>query len=258
MTDFSSWQWLIPDSLNLLSTAILILTSFLTALITATFGIGGGVFLLAVTATFLPPVAIIPVHGLVQTGNNGNRAFMTRSHLNKPVFRGFFIGACIGAILASLVVIQLPLEAIQLFIALFVLYLTWGPKLQSHILTGWQLSAGAAITTFVSMFVGATGPLVAAFVNQVSDQRFVRVATFSACMTAQHGLKLLVFGGLGFAFSDWLGLVAMMIVSGYIGTWVGLHLLSKISNQFFNYGFKIILTLLAFRLLTEATISLLK
>ncbi len=256
MPEMSALQWLIPTEIDLLTTLILVSTSFVTALITASLGIGGGVFLLAVTATFLPPVAIIPVHGLVQTGNNGNRAFMTRQHLNKPVFKGFALGACIGAFAATLLVVQLPLEAIQLFIALFVLHLTWGPKLQSQALTGWQLKLGAAITTFISIFVGATGPLVAAFVNQVSAQRFVRVATFSACMTVQHGLKLVVFGWLGFAFSEWLGLVTMMILSGYFGTWVGLHLLAKMSNRFFDYGFKIILSLLAFRLIVDATTSL--
>ncbi|MEH6811801.1 MAG: sulfite exporter TauE/SafE family protein [Motiliproteus sp.] len=258
MMELPVLEWLIPADLDMLAILVLIITSFLSALVTATLGVGGGVFLLAVIATFLPPVAIIPVHGLVQTGANSNRAFMTRSHIDKPALRDFIIGACLGALLASLLVVQLPVAVIQLTISLFVFYLTWGPKLKNQFLNGWRLKLAAAITTFISMFVGASGPLVAAFIKQVSDQRFVRVATFSACMATQHGLKLLVFGWLGFAFSEWLGLILMMILSGYAGTWVGLRLLSKISNRLFNYGFKIVLTILAFRLLVDAMLSLLQ
>ncbi|MCW8883938.1 MAG: sulfite exporter TauE/SafE family protein [Motiliproteus sp.] len=251
-------EWLVPSSIDGLAVTALVATAFVTATITAVLGVGGGVLLLAVIANFLPPVAIIPVHGLVQAGANGNRALMTRSHIDKPVLLNFLIGACIGALLASLIVIQLPVEIIQLSIALFVFYLTWGPKLQSQYLSGWRLKLAAAATTLISMFVGASGPLVAAFVKQVSDQRFVRVATFSACMASQHGLKLLVFSWLGFAFSDWLGLIAAMILSGYAGTWIGLHLLSKISNHVFDYAFKIVLSILAFRLLVEAILELIR
>jgi uncharacterized membrane protein YfcA len=110
----------------------------------------------------------------------------------------------------------------------------------------------AAVTTVISVFVGASGPLVAAFTQQMSKDRFERVATFSACMTVQHAIKLLVFGWLGFAFSDWLALIVAMVLTGVAGTWIGLNLLSKISNCRFDQTFKWVLTLLAIKLLYSA------
>ncbi|WP_207060550.1 sulfite exporter TauE/SafE family protein [Motiliproteus sp. SC1-56] len=248
--------WLLPPDLAPAQTLLLLAASFVTATMTAVLGVGGGVLLLAVIASILPPVAIIPVHGLVQAGANGHRTLLTRQHVDRRLFTDFLLGATLGAALASLVVVQLPVAAIQLSIALFVLYLTWGPRLQSKHLTGWRFRLAAALTTLTSMFVGASGPLVAAFAKQASDDRHRRIANFSACMSVQHGFKLLVFGWLGFAFADWLGLVLMMIASGLAGTWIGLHLLAKMSNRLFDRGFKLVLTLLAVRLLYSALTSL--
>ena len=240
---------LLPDGLAFSDALLLIAASFVTALMTATLGIGGGVALLAVMATLLPPLAIIPVHGLVQAGANSNRALLTRRHIDRPVLADFALGALAGALLAALLVVQLPAAVILLAVGGFVLYLCWGPTLPSHALRGWPLRAAAALSTLISMFVGASGPLVAAFTQQLSDERYVRVATFSACMSVQHGLKLLVFGGVGFAFGEWLGLILAMIASGAAGTWVGLHLLARISNAQFARVFRWVLTLLALRLL---------
>ncbi|RDE18726.1 sulfite exporter TauE/SafE family protein [Motiliproteus coralliicola] len=248
---------LLPSVIDLADALLLLATSFCTALITATLGVGGGVLLLAVIASVLPPLAIIPVHGLVQAAANTNRAIFTRQHLNRTVFSQFLLGALVGAALASVLVVQLPTDTILLCVAGFILFLTWGPKLQIRAIRPWPLRIASALTTLLSMFVGASGPLVAAFVHQLSEERFERVATFSACMSVQHGLKLLVFGGLGFAFSEWLALVAGMVLTGVAGTWVGLNLLQKISNQRFSQVFRIILTLMALKLLFDAGSNLL-
>lgn len=248
---------LLPDTLTLSQGLLLLATSFAAALLTAILGVGGGVLLLAVIASILPPLAIIPVHGLVQAAANGNRAFLTRQHLNCHVFKHFVIGSVLGAILASLLVVQLPTHAILLCIGLFILLLTWGPKLRFQTTGPWSLRFAASLTTFVSMFVGASGPLVATFTQQLTHNRFQQVATFSACMSVQHSLKLAVFGFLGFSFSDWLPLVLSMILTGVAGTWIGLNLLTKISNERFNQVFKVILTLMAVKLLYSALSGLL-
>jgi uncharacterized membrane protein YfcA len=48
-----------------------------------------------------------------------------------------------------------------------------------------------------------------------------------------------------------------MIASGAVGTWLGLKLLNKIPVEKFKLLFKIILTVLALRLLYQAVMSLL-
>lgn len=236
---------------------LLVLSAAGTSFITAAMGIGGGVLLLAILASVLPPAALIPVHGLVQLGSNGNRAWMTRHHIDWCMVKSFTAGACTGAFLASFVVIQLPLELIQLSVALFILYLVWGPKPQKH-QTSEQghLIAGAG-TTFISMFVGATGPLVAGFVHRKNYDKHETTATFATCMSFQHLLKMLVFSLIGFAFWAWLPLIILMILGGVLGTWLGLKMLNRIPPKRFKLVFKTVITLMAFRLLWQASQTLL-
>jgi len=235
---------------------ILIVASFFTSLMTATVGIGGGVLLLAVMAGSLPVAALIPVHGLVQLGSNGNRAVMTLKHIDRNMLKFFALGAVIGAFLASFVVVQLPLVFIQFAVAAFILFLVWGskPKAQEMKPAG-RVMAGF-VTTLVSMFVGATGPLVAAFVHRNNYSKMQITGTFASCMTLQHGLKAFVFTFVGFSFVQWAGLIVAMVLSGALGTYVGLKVLKRVPTQKFMLAFKLVVTLLAFRLLWQALQSM--
>ncbi len=235
---------------------LLIGLSALTSMITATLGIGGGMLLLAVMASTLPLAALIPVHGLVQLGSNANRAILTFRFVDWQMLRLFSIGALAGAVAASFIVVQLPLVFIQLAIAIFILFLIWGskPKAQKMSAHGRVLAGG--VTTVVSMFVGATGPLVAAFAHRNQYNKMELTATFSSCMTVQHGLKAFVFAFIGFSFWQWAGLVSAMIVSGAIGTWIGLHVLHRMPARHFAMAFKLVVSLLAVRLLVDAILTL--
>lgn len=243
---------LLPADLLLPDALWLVLTAGLTSLMTATLGIGGGVLLLVVMAQLVPIAALIPVHGLVQLGSNGNRALMTRRHIDWSLCRRFLFGGLLGALLASLVVVQLPLELIQLAVGGFILWMVWGAKPAAKTLTPIKTLLAGGLTTFLSMFVGATGPLVAAFVHRHSHDKMQTVATFATAMTGQHLLKGVVFSVVGFSFVDWLPLIAAMILSGMLGTWIGLNLLRRVSSVWFNRLFRVVVTLLALRLLWQA------
>ncbi|MGB0732322.1 MAG: TSUP family transporter, partial [Pontibacterium sp.] len=84
------------------------------------------------------------------------------------------------------------------------------------------------------------------------DDKFRATATFAACMTVQHILKLAVFAFVGFSLVSWLPLVAAMIVSGMLGTWMGLKVLNKLSARYFDKIFKGLITVLAIRLIWQA------
>jgi uncharacterized membrane protein YfcA len=112
--------------------------------------------------------------------------------------------------------------------------------------------AAGGITTFLTLFAGATGPLVGAFVRQKHSDRFITVATFAAAMSIQHWLKIVVFQFAGFDVRPWVPLTLAMIASGAFGTWIGFKLLRRVSDHHFGLIFKIILTLLATRLIWQA------
>lgn len=250
------FELLLPPSLPLVSALALIVISALTSAITASLGIGGGVLLLAVMAVVLPPAAIVPVHGMVQLGSNAGRAAMTLRHINFRMIALFAPGALLGAWLGSLFLVDLPLSLIQLCIACFILLLCWGPPIPKVATgpVGTLLAAG--LTTFISLFVGATGPLVAAFVKQQQQgERFSTVATFATAMCLQHAPKAIIYGAAGFVFADWLGLILLMIAAGTLGTWAGLHMLKHLTDQRFTLIFNVLLTLLALRLIWQSTLG---
>lgn len=55
---------LFPDAIGPGIGLFLLLASTLTSMVTAALGAGGGVLLLVLMASWMPPAAIIPVHGL--------------------------------------------------------------------------------------------------------------------------------------------------------------------------------------------------
>lgn len=246
---------LLPNTLSTWAATGLIIMAGVTSMLTAALGAGGGVMLLAALALILPPAAIIPVHGLVQMGSNVNRTLMTWRHVDWHTILWFLPGVILGAWLASLFLVQLSLEVLQLTIAAFILFLCWGPKLPKMALSRPGTLVASLITTFATMFAGASGPLVAAFIKQQGGDRFRTVATFAASMSLQHAPKALVYGAAGFVFTQWVGLIILMIIAGFIGTWIGLHFLKRIDDQRFNQLFKWMLTLLALRLCWQAWVN---
>lgn len=244
-------MWL-PADLILSEALILILTAGLASLMTAVLGLGGGLLMLAVMAQMVPPVALIPAHGIVQLGSNGNRAFMLRRHIDWSVVLVFVMGATVGAIAASFIVVQLPIMLIELTVGCFILLMVWGPKPADHYMGRAKIALVGLFSTILTMFVGATGPLVAATIHRKGYEKLQTVATFSSCMTVQNFFKAIVFSFVGFQFLEWLPLLLIMILAGAAGTWIGLHWLHKMSAGRFRTVFRITITLLAVRLLWQA------
>ncbi len=83
-----------PEALSTSVMVFLLMASAVTSMITATLGAGGGVLLLVLMASWLPPAAIIPVHGMIQLGSNSGRAILTRHHIDWKVIAAFAPRAC--------------------------------------------------------------------------------------------------------------------------------------------------------------------
>lgn len=220
--------------------------SFAASFITVAFGIGGGAVMLAVMAVLLPAFAIIPVHGLVQLGSNAGRLSLMLAYVHRTVLPAFIIGAVLGVILGGTMVVQLPAGAVQLGVGLFIL---WSVYFRPPAFLQSSSGVTGLISSFLTMFFGGTGPFVATFVKAQGLDRMQHVATHAALMTIQHLLKVFVFGFLGFAFSQWIGLVALLILTGFLGTVVGRHVLTKIDEKRFVLALRTVLTLLAIRLM---------
>lgn len=229
----------------------LVVLSFFTSAITATFGLGGGAMLIAVLVLVFPPVVAVPVHGLVQLGSNAGRALLMRAHVQWR-FAGFFLlGSAAGALLGGRVATLLPEAVFTALIAVFILWSAWAPKPAGTARGPLATAAAGLLTAAVGMITGVSGPLVIAFLRFLPDRHQI-IATHALLMTAQNTFKTLAFTAFGFAFAPYLPLIAMMVATGFAGTWIGRRLLSRVPEQGFRWGFRIILSLVAAHLLWSA------
>ncbi|MBX2825840.1 MAG: sulfite exporter TauE/SafE family protein [Gammaproteobacteria bacterium] len=242
-----------PPEISLLLATFLVLFSFFTSAVSATFGLGGGVAMLVGLLMVVPPAVALPLHGVIQVGSNTSRAVLMRANIMRPVLYWFIPGTLVGVVIASLIFTSLPLEALQLILALFILWSVWAPKPKARrpIADRHYLAVGA-FGSFTTMFLGATGPFLAAFLSPDRYGKERTVATHAACMTLQHLVKVIAFGLLAFAYLEWVPLLVLMLLAGVVGSWSGKALLNRMPEEQFKRWFKLMLTVLALRLLYTA------
>lgn len=237
---------LLPDGISPLTALFLIVASAFTSALTASFGIGGGISMMALLSIWLPVSALIPVHGAVQLGSNTGRALRQRAFVRRDVILPFLVGGLVGAIAASFLIVQLPDSVMKIVLGLFLLFVVWVKIPAMERLSRPALGVASAGVSLLSMMVGATGPiLVSILAKMIPGDRKALVATSAVAMMIQHLLKIVVFGAAGFAFTQWVPLVLAMIGSGYAGTLYGSAMLDRMPEAAFTKWFNIIISLLA-------------
>ena len=240
---------LVPDALTSQSATILIAASFFTSGLTAAAGIGGGLLMLALMTYFIPIAVLIPIHGLVQFGSNAGRAFVQRANANWRVAVLFSIGALFGAAVGSLIAVKLPENVLLTIFGIFIIIMVLVKFPPITNASNTIVAIGGATTTFASMFVGATGPLVAVFINKIAANHREALATHGVTMAFQHLFKVVAFFLVGVALWQWVPFVIAMIASGYIGTLTGTALMNRLPDETLQKLFKVILILISIDML---------
>ena len=231
---------------------LLVIAAFLSSSLTAVLGLGGGMLLISVMSVFLPAAAIVPVHGVVQFASNASRGAFSPQEIRRDILWPFLIGCLIGALAGSRIVLRVPAELLPLPLGVFILTMTWLPQIKKNLwFPGRFLSLGF-VQAFLTLFVGATGPLNMPFLIRAGLSRDQLVVTGAAFMTIVHLVKIITFGLLGFAFGPYLALMLLMIIAVISGSYVGTRLRHKVPEQLFLLAFKLLITLLAMRMIIRA------
>lgn len=235
----------ISSDIGALPFLIICLISFIGSAVTAAFSIGGGLLLIGTMSALLPAAAVIPVHAVVMTGSNGGRMALLFKHVDWSIILWFGAGAAVGGVIGAQVVFGLPETTLRLAIAGFILFTQWGPKVSLPLGRPFFAAAGA-LSMFLTLFVGASGPFITAILAKIpSFTRLALIATAGACMTLQHSGKVLIFGLGGFDYVGWLPLMGAALASGFVGTLLGTRLLKRLDEAFFRQALRWVLTALA-------------
>jgi len=216
---------------------------------------GGGVLLIALMPGLVPAAAIIPIHAITQLGSNVSRAAFGWRHIDWTLIPAITIGSVAGAWFGAELYSGLDLRWIPALIGGIILFITWfklpQPKGGSH----FALVLLGFYQTGLGMVAGATGPLGAAVLLRHNRDRDWLVVNTAAYMSLNHGLRMFAFGLLGFAFMPWLELIVAMVVAVILGSWFGTRLRSTIPQKNFHFWFKLLVTLLALRMIVISFMS---
>jgi len=223
------------------------LLTFCTSTIAGVVGIGGGMILIAILPSFLPLNALIPVHGLTQMSSNFSRAFFGHKDIQYEVVPKFLIGSLVGVALFAGIISMISLEYVPLFIGIYILLSLWSQKFNDKIKKYENYYLIGFLQSGLSIVVGATGPLSMTLLLKDYEDKDKVVATGAALMSITHILKVFAFMFFGFVFFEYIGILCAMIIGVVAGSYSGTKLRDKIDGKKFVMILKVLLSLLAIK-----------
>ena len=241
---------------------ILIISAFITSSISAVLGMGGGIILLGIMAIIIPNgYMVIALHGIIQLISNTTRTFVFRKHLKMKLIKEFLIGAIIGAGLSATIIFllikffevssasEIKVDFLKPLIGIFIIWYLFlkGPKKEKESKSFIKVGG---ISGLASIFVGATGPLIAPFFLNSNLSKENIIANKAACQMITHLTKIPLF--IFFFNVNYIGeykLLFPLILAVFIGTNFGKKILNMIPEKLFIRLFKTTLFIIALKLI---------
>ena len=243
---------------------ILIIAAFITSSISAIIGMGGGIILLGIMAIIMPDgYLVIALHGIIQLVSNTTRTYVFRKHIKKDLIQEFSIGAFIGLLGASFIIIflinifdvssasEIKTDFLKPLIGIFIIwYLFFKKKKENATNKNFYFVGG--ISGISTVFIGATGPLIAPFFLNKGFNKENIIVNKAACQMISHlgKIPLFVFFFNVNYFAEY-DVLLPLIIAVFIGTNFGKKILGFIPEQAFKKLFKFALTLIAIRLIVD-------
>ena len=241
---------------------VLIISALITSSISSILGMGGGIILLGIMAIVIPNgYMVIALHGIIQLISNTTRTYVFRTHIKKKIIKEFLIGASIGAGISALIIFlvikfyevnsasEIKVDFLKPIIGIFIVWYLFlkgskkEKKSKSFIKVG-------SISGLSSIFIGATGPLIAPFFLNHNLIKEEIIANKAACQMITHLTKIplfIFFFNVNY-FKEYKILLPL-IIAVFIGTNFGKKILGMIPEKLFNKLFKTTLFIIAIRLI---------
>lgn len=216
----------------------------------------GGIFLLSGILSFVLPItSILPLQTALMVGSQLSRCILFKSHIDWRFVRAFGLGSLIGAVPGALLYQQMTSNLITLILAGIMLWSAWAPRTEF----GFTIPFGNVMTGAIHTFLSTAfsfGGLIQATVFRQGFSRTTVTATIALSMLIMSAFKIPAYAITGFDYSLYLNEIIAGTIVAPLGTWVGMHLLVKMSEHMFVTVFKLLLTVVAVKLVWTVIISL--
>jgi uncharacterized membrane protein YfcA len=247
-----------------METVILIVAAFITSSISAVLGMGGGIILLGIMALIIPEgYIVVALHGIVQLISNLTRSFVFRKHIRNDIVREYLPGAILGLSLSALMVFtiisffqvesakEIQIDFLKPLIGIFILWFLFGKRHKIKTKHPHFFGVGA-LSGLCTVFIGATGPLIAPFFLKGKLTKENIIANKAACQAISHLGKIPLFI-LFFEFNYFseLDVLVPLAIAVFVGTNVGKQVLQFIPEKVFRLLFRGALTIIAIKLIVD-------
>ena len=228
--------------------------SLVTSLIAGVIGFGGGMLLIAILPLFLNPTLIIPIHGITQLASNSSRMLFSLKDVQWELLPKFLVGSLIGIGLFGFVLSNVSTDYVPIFIGVYIILNLWSSRFSVFIKKYENYYLIGVLQTGLGLLVGATGPLSLTVLTKELNSKDEIIATSSMFMTISHLAKVPVFMILGVSFSEHLHLLLLMVLGSVIGSFIGTKLRIASNNEKLILLIKILLSLMAIKMLVTAIV----
>ena len=250
-----------------MESVILITAAFITSSISAVLGMGGGIILLGIMAILIPEgYVVVALHGIIQLVSNVTRSYIFRKHINGSIIMQYFPGAIVGLCLSTFIIMiliqgfnvqsakDIKIDFLKPLIGLFILWFLYGqrPKIKNKQVHFFSVGILSGLT---SIFIGATGPLIAPFFLKGQLTKENIIANKAACQAISHIGKIPLFIiFFEYNYLSELGILIPLTAAVFVGTNIGKQVLQFIPEHIFRLLFKGALTLIAIKLIVDEII----
>ncbi len=213
-------------------------------------GMAGGVMFLGILASYIETSYVVPIYAVVMLISSGSRTALFYPHINWQIVQRYTIGLLPGALLGIYIFQLLPKDLIKLGMGVFILLTIFLPVTRRE---SRQASAIFVPVGFVAgvigIFFGASGPFTSSFYIRQGIIKEALIATKSATTLLEQSLKIILFGLIGINVLSYGPLLISLGLAVLPGIYVGKLLLNKVSEQLFLRAFRILLFILAMRII---------
>ena len=228
---------------------------------------GGGIILLGIMAIMIPEgYTVVALHGIVQLVSNFTRSYVFQQHIKKNIIYQYFPGAVLGLSLSALIIFilitlfqvesakEIKIDFLKPLIGMFIIWFLFGrrpkPKDDQSNFFGVGLISG--ITT---VFIGATGPLIAPFFLKGRLTKETIIANKAVCQAISHSGKIPLFiYFFQFDYFAEMKLLIPLVIAVFIGTNFGKKILAFIPESVFLFLFRAALIIIAVKLIVDPLI----
>ncbi len=232
---------------------LIIIVTFLSAVIATVFGVAGGSILFVSLSFLLSSKEAIPLHGLIQLLNNGIRSFVFLKSIHWKIVGLFGLFSIPGAMVGGMFYDSVSNEILEFAIGTMILFTNHLPVFRPGKIPAWLISAFGFFTALLGMIAGVTGPVLTTFLAAGGLTKERLVATKSMCQVVAQFAKTLIFLRFtGFDFYPYWDLIGLIALISVVGVYTAKFLFRAISKPAYDRYLKLILDGVAFVMMGKA------